>query len=569
MNKYEILEVIGEGTYGIVVKAINKETKQLVAIKKFKEIAKTFIKRELKMLNSLRSCEFIVNLKEAYRRKEKIYFIFEYVDKTLLQLLQENKNGLDQNLTRNIVFQLSKAIEKCHSLDIIHRDIKPENLLIDKNNNLKLCDFGFARETYMNGYEDTFTEYVATRWYRAPELILFCPYGKPVDIWAIGCIACECSNSRALFPGRSDIDQISLIIQLIGPLAEYQNEELQKRTKFASLKNLKFDSKISLDSKFGALMDENMLDFVKKCLTIDPKNRITIEECIQHSVFENKINSQSKNPKLDVQKSFISSFRTKELKSDGRDSKNLLLKTLNSFNDTSENDLLIYNFLNSDFEIQKTIVPKEDVQTTKQNEVPVLNTENKENIINIKIPDQQAQNSQKKSQILNIYIQNKLNQQQKEADKLFFKSSVKFNESVSQISNKPKIFNEKLNENKLSITSNIPNVNKNQTKVLRSESKQESSNTKTFMFKLDSKNDKNNAKNTKRSFSTLETYKNELGVKIVRKASITPTKNFENFSTNQNILNRTQFLKEDPNEKKKIDLKLRQTPVSFIFQYFY
>ncbi len=181
-----------KGTYGIVVKALNKETNEIVAIKKFKDNARLFIKRELKMLNSLKSCEFIINLKEAFRRNEKIYFIFEYVERTVLELLAEYPDGISQNICKSITFQLCKAIEKCHSLNIVHRgwlislayyfytervwwslisDIKPENLLIDRSYHLKLCDFGFARPSYQEGNE-CFTEYVATRWYRAPELLL-------------------------------------------------------------------------------------------------------------------------------------------------------------------------------------------------------------------------------------------------------------------------------------------------------------------------------------------------------------------------------------------------------------
>ena len=144
MNKYDVQEIIGEGnlnskflfghilmtflnknkkigTYGIVVKALNKETNEIVAIKKFKDNARLFIKRELKMLNSLKSCEFIINLKEAFRRNEKIYFIFEYVERTVLELLAEYPNGISQNICKSITFQLCKAIEKCHSLNIVHR----------------------------------------------------------------------------------------------------------------------------------------------------------------------------------------------------------------------------------------------------------------------------------------------------------------------------------------------------------------------------------------------------------------------------------------------------------------
>ncbi len=107
-------------------------------------------------------------------------------------------------------------------------------MLIDRNYRLKLCDFGFARQTDQEDNKPL-TEYVATRWYRAPELLLFCPYSKPVDIWAIGCIACEMSNGRPIFAGSSDLDQIHKILSVIGPLPENM-EELKRNGKYINFK---------------------------------------------------------------------------------------------------------------------------------------------------------------------------------------------------------------------------------------------------------------------------------------------------------------------------------------------
>ena len=149
MNKYEVLGIVGEGVYGIVLKWRNKETGEIVAIKKFKEsdddetTRKTTI-REVKILRLLRH-ENIVSLIEAFRRKGKLYLVFEYVDKNLLEVLEERENGLNPDLVRRYMYQLVKAVDIAHSHGIIHRDIKPENLLISKTHALKLCDFGFSR----------------------------------------------------------------------------------------------------------------------------------------------------------------------------------------------------------------------------------------------------------------------------------------------------------------------------------------------------------------------------------------------------------------------------------------
>lgn len=134
--------------------------------------------------------------------------VFEYIEKNLLEILEENPNGLDQNEIKYYLYQVFKAIEYCHRNNVIHRDIKPENLLINpKKKELKICDFGFARVLNSKTSGGVgLTDYVATRWYRAPELLLSNNYGKEVDIWAAGCILGEITDGEALFPGESEID---------------------------------------------------------------------------------------------------------------------------------------------------------------------------------------------------------------------------------------------------------------------------------------------------------------------------------------------------------------------------
>ncbi|CAM9556858.1 unnamed protein product, partial [Chrysoparadoxa australica] len=208
MNKYEVLGVVGEGAYGVVLRCRNKETSDVVAVKKFKEsedddiVRKTTL-REVKVLRMLRHPN-IVSLKEAFRRKGKLYLVFEYVERNLLEVLEDNPDGM-------YIFQLCQAIDFCHSHDVVHRDIKPENLLVNcKTNELKLCDFGFAR--VVNHAHQELTDYVATRWYRAPELLLGSTmYTRSVDIWAIGCIMGELVDGQPLFPGESEIDQLYII----------------------------------------------------------------------------------------------------------------------------------------------------------------------------------------------------------------------------------------------------------------------------------------------------------------------------------------------------------------------
>ncbi|XP_034290337.1 cyclin-dependent kinase-like 5 isoform X5 [Pantherophis guttatus] len=239
MNKFEILGVVGEGAYGVVLKCRHKETHEIVAIKKFKdseeneEVKETTL-RELKMLRTLKQ-ENIVELKEAFRRRGKLYLVFEYVEKNMLELLEEMPNGVPPEKVKSYIYQLIKAIHWCHKNDIVHRDIKPENLLISHNDILKLCDFGFARNL-SEGSNANYTEYVATRWYRSPELLLGAPYGKSVDMWSVGCILGELSDGQPLFPGESEIDQLFTIQKVLGPLPAEQMKLFYSNPRFHGLR---------------------------------------------------------------------------------------------------------------------------------------------------------------------------------------------------------------------------------------------------------------------------------------------------------------------------------------------
>lgn len=289
MNKYEVIGVVGEGAYGVVLKCRNKETGEIVAVKKFKEsdedevVRKTTL-REVKMLRALRQ-ENIVNLKEAFRRKQKLYLVFEYVERNLLEILEEHPGGIDQEQVRQYIHQLVKAVGWCHQHNIVHRDIKPENLLINTSTSgvgkLKLCDFGFAR-SLPNSKDVSITDYVSTRWYRAPELLLGSThYGKEVDLWAIGCIMAELVDGQPLFPGESDIDQLYIIQRLLGPLTQEQHTLFLKNSRFSGLKFPDMTSPETLDRKYTAKLPADALNFIKSLLSMDPHSRPTCAQCLQ------------------------------------------------------------------------------------------------------------------------------------------------------------------------------------------------------------------------------------------------------------------------------------------------
>lgn len=181
----------------------------------------------LKMLKS----EYVVGIKEAFKKKGKIYLIFQYFEHNLLNLIEKFQHGLEAKLINFIIYKIVKCVQYLHSKNIIHRDVKPQNILLNHDYTaLKICDFGFARFLPEKDYD--LTEYVATRWYRSPELLVGQPYGKAADIWAIGCMIGELVDGQPMFPGDDEIDQIYLINKLTGNLTLQQQNYFARNPKF-------------------------------------------------------------------------------------------------------------------------------------------------------------------------------------------------------------------------------------------------------------------------------------------------------------------------------------------------
>uniref|UniRef100_A0A8C5M080 Cyclin-dependent kinase-like 5 n=1 Tax=Leptobrachium leishanense TaxID=445787 RepID=A0A8C5M080_9ANUR len=266
-----------------------QETKEIVAIKKFKdseeneEVKETTL-RELKMLRTLKQ-ENIVELKEAFRRRGKLYLVFEYVEKNMLELLEEMPNGVPSEKVKNYIYQLIKAIHWCHKNDIVHRDIKPENLLISYTDTLKLCDFGFARNL-SEGSNANYTEYVATRWYRSPELLLGAPYGKAVDMWSVGCILGELSDGQPLFPGESEIDQLFTIQKVLGPLPPEQMKLFYSNPRFHGMRFPAVNHPQSLERRYLGIISGVLLDLMKNLLKLNPSDRFLTDQSLNHPAFQ-------------------------------------------------------------------------------------------------------------------------------------------------------------------------------------------------------------------------------------------------------------------------------------------
>uniref|UniRef100_A0A061QPF2 Mitogen-activated protein kinase 16-like isoform x1 n=1 Tax=Tetraselmis sp. GSL018 TaxID=582737 RepID=A0A061QPF2_9CHLO len=231
-NRYTIKEVIGKGSYGVVCSATDNYTGETVAIKKINNVFDhvsdaTRILREIKLLRLLRHPDIVeikhIMLPPSAREFKDIYVVFELMETDLHQVIKAN-DDLTPEHYQFFLYQLLRGLKYIHTAEVFHRDLKPKNILANSDCKLKICDFGLARPAFNDMPTTVFwTDYVATRWYRAPELCgsFFAKYTPAIDIWSIGCIFAEVLLGKPLFAGRNVVHQLELITDLLGsPSAE-------------------------------------------------------------------------------------------------------------------------------------------------------------------------------------------------------------------------------------------------------------------------------------------------------------------------------------------------------------
>ncbi|KAE8219580.1 hypothetical protein CF319_g6748 [Tilletia indica] len=295
-NRYKVCDVIGEGAYGVVCSAIHKPTGQKVAIKKIQPFDHQMFAmrtlRELKLLRYFQECDVSENIisildivkPQAMDKFQEVYLIQELMETDLHRVIRTQQ--LSDDHCQYFCYQILRALKAMHSADVIHRDLKPSNLLLNANCDLKVCDFGLARSILTaepSGTETGFmTEYVATRWYRAPEIMLtFKQYTKAIDVWAVGCIVAEMLTGRPLFPGRDYHHQLSLILDLLGTPTMDEFYNINSRRSREYIRALPFRKRKEFSLVFPKASPE-AIDFLKKTLTFDPKRRLTVEEALAH-----------------------------------------------------------------------------------------------------------------------------------------------------------------------------------------------------------------------------------------------------------------------------------------------
>lgn len=228
-SRYSVDKVIGEGAYGVVVAARDQHTNEKVAVKRIKKVLDsaamaTRILRELKFLRLLHMHENIISVKDVLIPGERdkfndVFVVFELMPTDLGRLLR-SRTILTEKHIKYFMFQLLRGVNFLHGARVFHRDLNPNNILVNSDCQLRICDFGLARAAFQRGDDHVFwTDYVATRWYRAPELILAhsTKYSTAIDMWSVGCIFAEMfGRGRPLFPGANARDQFTLILNVTG-----------------------------------------------------------------------------------------------------------------------------------------------------------------------------------------------------------------------------------------------------------------------------------------------------------------------------------------------------------------
>lgn len=295
VDEFERLNKINEGTYGVVYRARDKKSGEIVALKKVKmeKEREGFPMTSLREINILLSFHHssIVDVKEVVvgNSLDSIFMVMEYMEHDLKGLMETMKQPFSQAEVKCLMLQLLEGVKYLHDNWVLHRDLKTSNLLFNNRGELKICDFGLSRQ-YGSPLKP-YTHLVVTLWYRAPELLLGAKeYSTAIDMWSLGCIMAELLAKEPLFNGKTEFDQLDKIFRILGT----PNKGIWPG--FTSLPGVKVNF---VNQRFNKLrekfpptpfsgrptLSEKGFDLLNKLLTYDPEKRITAEEALNHEWF--------------------------------------------------------------------------------------------------------------------------------------------------------------------------------------------------------------------------------------------------------------------------------------------
>lgn len=287
LEQYDISQKVGQGAYGIVWKAIHRQSGNAVALKKCYDAfrnntdsQRTF--REVAYLKAMSGHENIVNIRRIIRADgdRDLYIIFDYMETDLSHVIKAKiLTGIH---IKFIAYQLLRALKYIHSAELLHRDIKPSNILIDDSCHIKLCDFGLCRsidETFGNL---ELTDYVMTRWYRAPEILVGSKkYTKSVDCWSVGCIIGEMLRGHPLMAGACTMSQFQKVLEVTGNPTDEMIASWQSPFAKIMTKNAQVKRKLRLNELCPNL-PRDAKHLMKSLFRLDPNERITAKSALEH-----------------------------------------------------------------------------------------------------------------------------------------------------------------------------------------------------------------------------------------------------------------------------------------------
>jgi len=301
----EFIRKVGSGAYGVVASFRSSSSGEKVAVKKIQNafddlIDAKRILREIRILRQL-SHDNIIQILDIIPAQspdfEDIYIVTDLMETDLHRVIY-SKQALTDEHCQYFTYQILRGLKYLHSANVLHRDLKPSNILVNKNCDLKICDFGLARGFVTSDVEEAgnLTDYVVTRWYRAPEVVLLASeYTKAIDVWSVGCILCELIGRKAIFMGKDHLDQIKRIVEVLGtpnagdlhwfpadgPARKFINKCLPAEPR-------------PLSHLFPRANPE-ALDVTARMLMFDPFKRISVDEALGHKYFES-LHSPSEEP---------------------------------------------------------------------------------------------------------------------------------------------------------------------------------------------------------------------------------------------------------------------------------
>lgn len=288
-QRYQTLNPVGTGAYGQVCSANDTLKGRMVAIKKLSRPFQSVIHakrsyRELKLLQHMKH-ENIIGLLDVFTPHRTldtfadVYMVTHLMEADLGNIIKVQK--LTDSHVQFLVYQILRGLKYIHSAGIIHRDLKPSNIAVNEDCELKILDFGLARQE-----DSEMTGYVATRWYRAPEVMFnWMHYTNGVDMWSVGCIMAELLTSKTLFPGNDHIDQLTRIMKVTGAPSDEVLDKIESDDAKNYVRGLRLGEKVDYHEYFRGANPE-AVDLLEKLLNLDCDKRITATAALKHPYFK-------------------------------------------------------------------------------------------------------------------------------------------------------------------------------------------------------------------------------------------------------------------------------------------